>query len=272
MAQRSCFSYVRLARQGAKSTISPPGTAGRKSQCQPYAEEIEAKLKEGLSAQRIYQDLVVEHDFTGSYDSVKRFVRRLGSAMPLPFRRMECEPAQEAQVDFGTGASVITSEGRRKKSHVFRIVLSNSRKGYSEAVFHQTTDSFIRCLENAFWYFGGVPRTVVIDNLKAAVSKADWYDPELNPKLQSFCRHYGTLILPTKPYTSRHKGKVESGIGYVKNNALKGWKLSSLTEQNHHLLFWENHIADTRIHGTTRKQVAMVCEHSEEKALLPLRY
>lgn len=277
--------YVRLARKGpkstivppgsgteeqAKSTISPPGSAGRKSQCQPYADEIETKLEAGLSAQRIYQDLVLEHDFIGSYDSVKRFVRRLGLNTPLPFRRMECEPGQEAQVDFGSGGPVVTSSGRCKKSHVFRIVLSHSRKGYSEAVFHQTTESFIRCLENAFRYFGGVPKTVVIDNLKAAVSKADWYDPELNPKLQSFCRHYGTVILPTKPYTPRHKGKVESGIGYVKKNALKGRKFGSLSEQNQHLLFWENHVADTRIHGTTRKQVAMVFEQSEKRALLAL--
>ena len=68
------------------------------------------------------------------------------------------------------------------------------------------------CLENAFRYFGGVPATVVIDNLKAGVIRADWFDPELNPKLEEFARHYGTVILPTKPVMPRHKGKVESGV------------------------------------------------------------
>jgi len=125
--------------------------------------------------------------------------------------------------------------GKRKRSHVFRIVLSCSRKAYSETVFHQTTDNFLRCLENAFWYFGGVPQTIVIDNLKAAVSKADRYDPEIVPKLQSFCAHYGTAILPAKPYMPRHKGKVENSIKYVKSNARKGRQFHSRNEQNDYL-------------------------------------
>jgi hypothetical protein len=183
---------------------------------------------------------------------------------------MECEPGQEGQVDFGAGAPIISAEGKRKKSHVFRITLSSSRKGYSEAVFRQTTEDYIRALENSFWHFGGAPRTLVIDNLKAAVNKADWYDPELHPKIQSFCEHYGTVILPTKPYTPRHKGKIECGIGYVKNNALKGRKFASLAEENEYLLNWEKRIADTRIHGTTRKQVGKVFAEVEKEYLLPL--
>ena len=124
---------------------------------------------------------------------------------------MECGAGEEAQVDFGRGAPVITSEGKRRKTHVFRIVLSHSRKGYSEPTFTQATDDFLRALENAFAHFGGVPKTLVIDNLKAAVLPPDWFDPVLTPKVQSFCQHYGTVILPTKPYTPRHKGKVEAG-------------------------------------------------------------
>ncbi len=107
-------------------------------------------------------------------------------------------------------------------------MLSHSRKGYAEAVHRQTTDDFLRCLENAFAHFGGVPRTLVIDNLRAAVKRADWFDPELCPKVRSFAEHYGIAILPTKPYTPRHKGKIERGIGYVKGNALKGRTFASL--------------------------------------------
>ena len=88
--------------------IEVPGRSpGRTSQCEPFGELIKKKLDEGLSAQRIWQDIVSEYSFTGSYSSMKRFVRRLGAATPLPFRRMECEPGQEGQVDFGTGAWVI---------------------------------------------------------------------------------------------------------------------------------------------------------------------
>jgi len=250
--------------------LAVEGAVGRPSHCQPLQDVILAKLAGQLSAQRIWQDLRSEHHFTGSYDSVKRFVRRLGAATPLAFRRIECAAGQEAQIDFGTGAPVITAEGKRRKTYVFRIVLSHSRKGYSEATFTQMTEDFIRCLENAFAYFGGVPQTLVIDNLKAAVAHPDWFDPELTPKVESFCRHYGATMLPTKPYLPRHKGKIESGIKYVKNNSLKGRSFKSLDEQNRHLAQWEETVADTRIHGTTKRQVRQLFESVERAALQPL--
>jgi len=255
---------------GPKSTQAPRSSCSDgigRSDCEPLREVIEKKLDLGLHAKRIHQDLVEENDFQGSYWSVMRFVRRLGQTRELPFRRMECEPGEEAQVDFGTGAPVVTREGRRRKTHVFRIVLSHSRKGYSEAVFGQNTENFIRCLENAFYHFGGSTKTLVIDNLRAAVTKADWYEPELHPKLRSFCEHYGVVILPTRPYTPRHKGKVESGVKYVKRNALKARSFDSLDEQNDFLLRWETTIADTRIHGTIKEQVSKVFEGSERAAL-----
>jgi transposase len=249
---------------------SPPTGPGRLSDCQPWREVVLAKLESGLSLTRIHQDLVSEHETQVSYDSVRRFVKRLGQTRSLPYRRLECEPGEEAQVDFGTGAPILMPDGKRRRAHVFRIVLSHSRKAYSEAVYRQTTEDFIRAIENALWHFGGVPKTLVIDNLKAAVKQPDWYDPELNPKLQEFCRHYGTVVLPTKSYTPRHKGKIERGIGYVKGNSLKGRTFVSLEEQNRHLLDWERTVADTRIHGTTHKQVHKQFVEVERAALQPL--
>ena len=263
--------------ESSKPAKAPTGSvdeeiqkSGPENQCEPFRKVIQAKLQSGLSRQRIYQDLRDEHGFEGSYYSVRRFVRRLGQDRPIPFRRMECMAGEQAQVDFGTAAPIVRLDGTRKRPHVFRIVLSFSRKAYSEVVYRQTTDNFIRCLENAFWHFGGVSRTLVIDNLKAAVKNADWYDPDIHPKIQSFCEHYSTVILPTKPYTPRHKGKIERGIGYVKDNALKGRTFSSLQEQNQHLLNWETRIADTRIHGTTRKQVGKLFREEEKSSLLSL--
>ena len=98
----------------------------------------------------------------------------------------------------------------------------------------------------------------------------DWFDPELTPKVQSFCQHYGTVILPTRPRTPRHKGKIERGIGYVKGNALKARQFTSLEAENRHLAEWEATVADRRIHGTTRKQVGKVFAEVERAALLPL--
>jgi transposase len=196
---------------GSKPATNPQtGSAtvpGPASLCDPWREQIEAALQRGLSIQRIYQDLVAEREFAGSYYSVRRFVLRRVEAQELPFRRMECAPGQEVQVDFGQGAWVIEHDQRRRP-HLFRAVLSYSRKAYSEVVWRQTSESFLRCLENAFRSFGGVTATVVPDNLKAGVLQADWYDPELHPKLEEFARHYGTAILPTKPVTPRHKESV----------------------------------------------------------------
>lgn len=251
----------------AKPAIS---TAGRASQCDPYRPVVEGKLGAGLSAQRIWQDLVSEHGFGGSYESVKRFVRRLRGSRQLPFRRMESPPGAEAQVDFGRGGWISDGSGRRRRPHVLRAVLSYSRRGYSEGVWRQDTESFLRCLENAFHAFGGVPRTLVIDNLRAAVSQVDWYDPELNPKLEQFSRHYGTVILPTKPGTPRHKGKIENSIGYLHGNALRGHVFGSLAAHNQHLRQWESQVADHRIHGTTRRQVRALYEEHERQALQPL--
>ena len=183
---------------------------------------------------------------------------------------MECAPGEEAQIDFGTGIPITLPDGKRRKTHVFRVVLSHSRKAYSEVCYRQTTEDFLRAIENAFWHFGGVPKTLVIDNLKAAVTHPDWFDPELNPKLLSFCQHYGTVLLPTKPRTPRHKGKIERGIGYVKGNALKGHTFTSLEAQNRHLELWERSVADTRIHGTTKQQVGKVFAEVERPALAPL--
>ena len=211
-----------------------------------------------------------DHDFTGSYYSVRRFVKLLESKTPLPFRRLETEPGEEAQIDFGTAAYVTDADGKQRRPWMLRVVLSYSRKAYSEVVWRQTTDNFIAVLENAFHHFGGVPKQLVIDNLKAAVARADWYDPELHPKLQSFARHYGAAFVPTKPYTPRHKGKVENGVKYAKDNALKGLGFPSLQDQNDHLLDWETNVADTRIHGTTKKQVRQQFEKIERAALLPL--
>jgi transposase len=253
-----------------KPAIVPTGSGpGRKSQCEPLRGPITLSWEAGLSAQRIYQDLVSDHQFKGNYDAVKRFVRHLDQNTPLPFRRLESEPGQEAQVDFGQGAWVV-EDGRRRRPHVLRVVLSHSRKGYTEAFWRQTTENFVRGLENALRHFGGVVRALVIDNLRAAVKKVDWFEPELNPKVVSFCEHYGTVILPTKPAMPRHKGKIEAGIKYVQANGLAGKQFASLGAQNVHLAHWEQTVADTRIHGTTRQQVRAHFQSVEKAKLLPL--
>jgi transposase len=248
---------------------APEAEAGRPSHCEPHRTRIAAKLEAGLSAQRIYQDLVVEVGFSGSYQSVKRFARHLRCQEPDRVWRLEVQPGEELQIDFGAGAPVVDAQGRRRRPWILRPVLSFSRKAYSEAVFHQTTENLIRCLENTFRALGGVTQTINLDNLRAAVQHPDWCDPELNPKLSSFCRHYGCALLPCRPYRPEHKGKTENGIRYLKGNALRGRTFTSLSEENEFLRHWEKTVADVRLHGTTRQQV--VARFAQEQpALLPL--
>lgn len=274
---------TKAARDGPAHTEAPdPGevskpakvTAGisapRPTVCDPFRSTIEALLEKGLTAERVYRDLCEDHGFTHSYPSVVRFVRKLRETQPKRVWRMECEPGEEAQVDFGVARTLRTDDGRLRHSNVLRVTLSFSRKAYTETVPYQNTECFIRALENAFRHFGGTPATLRIDNLKAAVKKADWYDPELNPKIEAFAAHYGTTIIPTRPYTPQHKGKVESDVAYVKSSALKGREFASIADQNTHLKEWEARIADCRIHGTTRKQVLAHFTENEKPSLRPL--
>lgn len=263
----------------SKCTISTAGSepdstplSGRKSECEPFRNLIVAGVEKGQSADLIWRDLKVDHGFGHSYESVKRFVRKLreSGALPESIQRLECNPGEEAQVDFGMTRSLRNAKGNLVQSNVLRVTLSFSRKAYTETLPRQTTECLIRALENAFRHFGGVPATLVIDNLKAAVKKADWFDPEINPKFADFARHYGTVILPTKPYTPQHKGKVERDVQYVKTSALKGKEFGSINEQNAHLRHWEETVADNRIHGTTRKQVNTYFEETEKEFLKSL--
>ena len=252
---------------GPKCTAEVP--PGSRSLCAVFHEVIDPMLELGLSAQRIYQDLATGHGFGGSYSSVRRYVGELKASEPQQVFRIESLPGEELQVDFGLGAPVVVKGGKPRRTWLFRAVLSYSRKGYSEVVLRQDTETFLRVLENAARYFGGVPQLLNFDNLKAAVVKADWYDPAMNPKLADFCRHYGMTPMSCRSYTPQHKGKVERGVGYAKGNALKGRTFASLSEQNAHLLHWEEQVADKRVHGTTRRQVAAMFEE-ERKALGPL--
>ena len=255
---------------GANAASNPAlgSRPGPPSLCAAFTAEIAAAVERGLSAKRIHQDLR-ERGFCGGYSSVKQFIRRLSAKVDLPFRRMECEPGAELQFDFGTGAWIVEG-GKRRRPHLFRAVLSHSRKAYSEVVWRQDTETVLRCLENGFRAFGGVAATLVPDNLKAAVLQPDWFDPELNPKLREFCAHYGTALLPTRPAMPRHKGKIESAVKYAQANALQGRQFDSLATQNAFLAEWEHTVADTRIHGTIRQQVGAYFLRVERAALKPL--
>jgi transposase len=236
-----------------------------KSKAFGYHEQITTKLKAGQSAQSIYQDLVTESQYSGSYDSVKRYIKTLKNSAPKLYARIETPAGEQSQVDFGEGAPTLKN-GRYCKPNLFVMTLSYSRKSYQEVVWSQDVETFLKCHEHAFQYFGGVPNTILMDNLKSAVLKANFYEPEMNPNYLAFAQHYNFVPLPCKVQTPEHKGKVENNIGYVQDNALTGKKFNSLEEQNQYLRNWNKTWASTRIHGTTKRQVNVM--FAEEKPYL----
>jgi transposase len=219
-----------------------------------FDDEIREALGKGHTAQRIYQDLVSDPEITVSYDAVKRYVRKLKKKSPKLYARIHSEPGEEAQVDFGQGALTLKN-GKYRSPWLFKMTLSNSRHSYEEAVWHQNVETFIRCHEKAFQFFGGTVKTVRLDNLKSGVLKAHLFEPELNPVYLKFAEHYGFVPLPCLPRKPEHKGKVEAGVKYTQDNALKGRRFESLEEQNAFLKHWNRTWARTRIHGTAKKQV-----------------
>ena len=175
----------------------------------PFRDVIGEKLDRGLTLQRIWQDLVTEYGYGGSYESIKRFVRRLDR----PRRAVgvyHSAPGEEAQVDFFRGAPTLDPQtGQWKRPWVFRMTLCHSRHGYEEAVWDQKLEGFLRLHENAFTDLGGVPRIVRLDNLKSGVTRACFYDPDLNDTYRAFAQHWGYTPLPIRPRTPRENGKQE---------------------------------------------------------------
>jgi transposase len=255
----------------SKAAISFPGSSsGRKSAAAAYREVITAKLEEELSVQRIYQDLVADYGYGQSYESVKRFVRRLERAK-RPVGVYPTAPGKEAQVDFFRGAPTFRLEtGRWEKPWVFRMTLSYSRHGYEEAVWDQKLPTFLALHESAFRDFSGVPEVVRHDNLKSAVARACWYDPDLNDVFSAFAEHWGFTPLPSRPRSPQENGKQERSGGYVKDNGLKGRRFESLEAHNNFLRHWNRTVARLRIHGTTRRQVWTQFVEMEKPALRPL--
>jgi transposase len=241
-----------------------------RSMAAPYAAAIREKLDLGLSRQRIWQDLVEEYGYGGSYESVKRFVR----ALPRPRRAVgvyHSAPGEEAQVDFFQGAPTLHPQsGQWRRPWVFRMTLCHSRHGYEEAVWDQKLETFLHLHEHAFRDFGGVPRVVRQDNLKAAVVRACLYDPDANDTYLAFARHWGFTPLSIRPRRPQENGKQERSGGYVKDNALKGRRFESLAAHNAFLRQWNRTVARLRIHGTTRQQVWTHFLETDQKALQPL--
>jgi len=252
-------------------TSLPMSPATAASVSEPYRELIENGLALGRNAMSIWQEMVDRHGFPGAYESVKRFVRKLrGPSSPEARAVILTQPGEEAQVDYGTGPTIRDpNTGKYRRSRLFVLTLGYSRKCVRLLTFQSSTRIWAELHERAFRKLGGAVKIVVPDNLGEGVLKPDIYDATLNPLYRDVLAHYGAVAVPCRVADPDRKGKVESGVGHAQKTPLKGQRFESMEEAQTYLDKWEERWADTRIHGTTKRQVsAMFAE--EKPALLPL--
>jgi transposase len=235
-----------------------------KSIVDPYKDKVIELLEKGLSGIRVHEEITLL-GFEGTYSCVKKYIRKIKKKSNI-FIRIHTLAGEEAQVDFGYVGLTPDNTGKRRKTWVFNMRLSYSRLDYYEKVYDQTVETFIQCHINAFEYFGGVPEVVKIDNLKAAVLEANFYQPVFQEMYKNFAMYYGFDPIPCRVRQPNDKGKVESGIKYVKSNFFKGKIFKDEADCNKKLSEWLKK-ANNRIHGTTRRVPREVFDTEEAKKL-----
>ena len=225
------------------------------SKVAPYAVLVTKWHEQGIQASTIYQALVDSHQFSGSYSSVARFIQKLKSlvvdvTIPLTFK-----PGESAQVDFGQGPALVDPETKKLRStYFFVMTLSWSRHQYAELVYDQSILTWLGCHRRAFEWFNGVPGKVIIDNPKCAITKACYYQPTVQRAYAECAEGYGFMISPCPVRDPKKKGRVESGVKYVKKNFTPLRQFKNLADANAQLKSWILSVAGNRIHGSMREK------------------
>ena len=260
---------------GVERKLAPQQT----SSAEPWREAMLELVERGCAPQAIHDTLRLrEPSFTVSLSAVKRYCARLKKergvrpedvAIPV-----ETEPGEVAQVDFGyVGRLYDPTRGVLRRAWVFVMTLGHSRHQYAEVVFDQKAQTWQSLHVHAFEHFGGVPKVVVPDNLKAAVVRAAFSTADevaINRSYREIARHYGFLVDPTPPRSPEKKGKVEAGVKYVKRSFFAPREGLDRVTANRELLVWIREIAGRRVHGTTHRRPLEVFEREERAALAPL--
>ena len=241
----------------------------------PYSEQIKTWRTAGVSILEICRRLNEDLHVVCSYAPVWHYVTKLEGRGREVVMRVETEAGEEGQVDFGYAGKMWDPVTQRpRKAWLFVMTLGYSRHQFVRFVFDQKVETWLDCHVRAFAFFGGVPKRIKLDNLRAAVVKASLYDPLIQRSYRECAEHYGFLISPCRVATPQHKGKVEAGVKYVASSFLPGRDYNNracdVTKANSDVIVWINQIAGTRIHGTTKRKPLEVFESHERTALLPL--
>lgn len=237
----------------------------------PHQEVVKKWWEQGIRVKRIYRKLVESYGFTGSYSSVRRFARSIERSVPRVTTVLDFDPGDAAQVDFGRGPTitdVFTSETFR--TWMFVMVLAWSRHQYAEIVRDQKVETWLGCHRRAFEFFGGVPARLIIDNLKAAIVKACYYDPVVQRAYGECAEAYGFRISPCPVAEPTKKARVERGVQYLTDSFLPLRDFRGLWDSNQQLLDWIMGEAGNRIHGTTHERPLTRFVQVERAFLRPL--
>ena len=253
-------------REATLADTLPPQNA---SSVEPYREIVVRLRRENVQRTAIFARLK-ERGYQGSYASVYRFVQALEPPTPDVCVRVETQPAEEAQVDFGEVGRLPAAAGKVSKVYAFVMTLSWSRHQYVEFVCDQKVETWLGLHVRAFAFFGGVPLHVTCDNLKAAILSAAVDDPVVNRSYAECAEHYGFRIAPCRPRTPQHKGKVERGVAFVQGNFWAGREIATVAEANQAVKTWCLHEAGERVHGTTKERPLTRFRDTEQARLLPL--
>jgi transposase len=241
----------------------------RPSKLDPFKPHIRQMLeKYPYSAAQVWQRLQ-EQGFEGGYSLVKAYVRTVRPRRQPAFLKLAFAPGECAQVDWGSFGAVRVGQTTRRLSF-FVMVLCYSRLMYVEFTVSQTMEHFLACHQHAFEFVGGVPQSIMVDNLKSAVLKRTLGEaPLLNPKYADFAKHNGFRIVPCNVGKGNEKGRVENGVGYVKKNFLAGLDIADFSMLAPAVQHWLDTVANVRVHGETR-QAPLELWQSEKPHLSPL--
>ncbi len=249
----------------------PTPKASSASLVLPHAEEVRSWAEQGVSGVLIHQTLVRKYGFAGHYSSVRRFLQTLESSRPRATVVLDFDPGEAAQVDFGAGPLLLDRRTEETvRSWFFVMTLCWSRHQYAELVPDQKVETWLGCFRHAFESFTGVVRRVIIDNPKCAITKACFYDPEVQRAFAELAEGYGFLVCPCPPADPRKKGVVESGVKFVKGNFLPLRAFRDFVDANDQLTDWVRGAAGNRIHGTTKERPLTRFVEVEKHLLKPL--
>jgi transposase len=241
------------------------------SYCRPHEDQIEKWFDAGIQGTTIYRALVDQFGFSGSYSSVRRLLKKFQKQKPDVSCMLDFAPAEAAQVDFGKGPTIIDAfSGHEIKTWIFVMTLCFSRHMYAEIVTDQKVPTWLACHRRAFEFFNGIPHKLIIDNAKCAITRACFHDPEVQRSYGELAEGYGFLISPCPPREPKKKGRVESGVKYVKNSFVPLRQFRSLTDANEQLNQWLLKTAGNRIHGTTRQKPLTLFAETEKLMLKSL--